>query len=132
MRLRLVCVQGHEGVQAGVWTEETGEGSLGGAEGEGEGPGAEVPIVPGFPREVDGEVLLCDADNIDTDGIYSGKHCYEEMDAAAQARVAMENYDPAFAGTVRGGDVLAVGSNFGCGSSREQAATALKVRRRGG
>jgi homoaconitate hydratase len=87
----------------------------------------DVPLLPGFVRRLEGEVLLCDADNIDTDGIYAGKHCYVDMDDAAQARVAMENYDPSFAESVRVGDVLVSGKNFGCGSSREQAATCLRA-----
>jgi len=41
------------------------------------------------------------------------------------ARVCMENYDPAFGSVARAGDVLVAGFNFGCGSSREQAATAI-------
>ena len=38
------------------------------------------------------------------------------------------NYDPAFQQIAREGDVLVGGYNFGSGSSREQAATALKHR----
>jgi len=38
----------------------------------------------------------------------------------------MENYDPKFKSLARSGDVLVGGFNFGTGSSREQAATALK------
>jgi homoaconitate hydratase len=44
------------------------------------------------------------------------------------ARVVMENYDPSFAEQTRPGDVLVGGWNFGTGSSREQAATALKAK----
>jgi homoaconitate hydratase len=44
------------------------------------------------------------------------------------ARVVMENHDPAFAGLVEEGDVLVGGSNFGTGSSREQAVTALQAK----
>ena len=38
----------------------------------------------------------------------------------------MENYDPDFRSLARPGDLLVGGYNFGTGSSREQAATALK------
>lgn len=30
-------------------------------------------ILPGFPEKVEGEIVFCDADNINTDGIYPGK-----------------------------------------------------------
>jgi len=39
----------------------------------------------------------------------------------------MENYDPSFSSLVIPGDVVVVGEDFGCGSSREQAVTALKA-----
>jgi homoaconitate hydratase len=44
------------------------------------------------------------------------------------AKVAMENYDPQFQQLASAGDLLVGGYNFGTGSSREQAATALKHR----
>jgi homoaconitate hydratase len=37
----------------------------------------------------------------------------------------MQNYDPAFSSVAREGDILVSGFSFGCGSSREQAATAI-------
>ena len=37
----------------------------------------------------------------------------------------MSNYDPKFSSIVRKGDILVTGFNFGCGSSREQAATSI-------
>lgn len=37
----------------------------------------------------------------------------------------MSNYDPRFSSIVKKGDILVTGFNFGCGSSREQAATSL-------
>jgi homoaconitate hydratase len=40
----------------------------------------------------------------------------------------MENYDPEFSKNIKEGDILVGGYNFGSGSSREQAATALKYR----
>lgn len=41
------------------------------------------------------------------------------------AKICMENYDPEFQTTAQPGDILVSGFSFGCGSSREQAATAL-------
>jgi homoaconitate hydratase len=40
----------------------------------------------------------------------------------------MENYDPEFGKLIQKGDILVGGFNFGTGSSREQAATALQAR----
>ena len=40
----------------------------------------------------------------------------------------MENYDSEFGKIINEGDILVGGFNFGTGSSREQAATALKYR----
>ncbi len=31
-------------------------------------------ILPGFPERVEGEIIFCDNDNINTDGIYPGEH----------------------------------------------------------
>jgi homoaconitate hydratase len=44
------------------------------------------------------------------------------------ATKAMLNYDPEFQELAKEGDILVSGWNFGSGSSREQAATALKYR----
>ncbi len=45
------------------------------------------------------------------------------------AEVCMENFDQNFADIARSGDVLVSGFNFGCGSSREQAATAILAKK---
>lgn len=83
-------------------------------------------ILPGFPAEVSGEILFCDADNINTDGIYPGKYTYQDnVSTEKMAEVCMENYDREFTNLARPGDILVAGFNFGCGSSREQAATAI-------
>lgn len=37
----------------------------------------------------------------------------------------MENYDPDFRNIAKAGDILVSAYNFGCGSSREQAATSI-------
>ncbi len=83
-------------------------------------------ILPGFPEKVAGEIVLCDADNINTGGIYPGKFVYQdEVPKEKMAEVCMSNYDPSFNAIAKPGDILVSGSNFGCGSSREQATTAI-------
>ena len=89
----------------------------------------EVKILDGFPEFISGELIFCHQDNMNTDGIYPGKYTYiDEFTAEQQAQVVMENYDPEFGRIVKKGDILVGGFNFGTGSSREQAATALKHR----
>ncbi len=83
-------------------------------------------ILPGFPEKIEGEIVFCDADNINTDGIYPGKYTYQDhVSVDKMAEVCMENYDKGFGAVARAGDILVAGFNFGCGSSREQAATAI-------
>lgn len=83
-------------------------------------------ILPGFPEKISGEIVFCDADNINTDGIYPGKYTYQDdVSREKMAEVCMENYDPSFGAVAKAGDILVSGFNFGCGSSREQAATAI-------
>lgn len=84
-------------------------------------------IVPGFPEKVEGEIVFCDADNINTDGIYPGKYTYQDnVPVEKMAEVCMENYDAAFKDIARPGDVLVGGFNFGTGSSREQGKCSQK------
>jgi homoaconitate hydratase len=92
-------------------------------------PESEVSIIDGFPDKIKGEIIFCYQDNLNTDGIYPGKYTYiDEFTSEQQAEVAMENYDPEFQKIAQKGDILVGGFNFGTGSSREQAATALKHR----
>ncbi len=65
-------------------------------------------------------------DNVNTDVIFPGKYTYSVLDPEEMAAHALEDLDPEFAHEVRPGDIIAGGKNFGCGSSREQAATCLK------
>lgn len=88
-----------------------------------------VKVLTGFPEKIEGELIFCHQDNLNTDGIYPGKYTYiDDFTPEQQAEVVMENYDPEFGKLVKAGDILAGGFNFGTGSSREQAATALKYR----
>ncbi|KAI4518312.1 homoaconitase [Schizophyllum commune Loenen D] len=113
-------------------------------EGAGATAAAEETLVPGFPTAFRGPLLFAPQDNLNTDGIYPGKYTYQDdITLERQAQVVMENYDPAFAPlvaelvaaeraapveeNVKPGVILLAGYNFGTGSSREQAATALKA-----
>lgn len=61
--------------------------------------------------------------DIDTDQLAPGAYMKFALDEIA--RHCLERVRPEFAGTVRPGDVIVAGPNFGIGSSREQAASAL-------
>ena len=94
-----------------------------------EGSKSSVKIIDGFPTQVEGEIIFCPQDNLNTDGIFPGKYTYiDDFTPEQQAEVVMENYDPDFVKIAKKGDILVGGFNFGTGSSREQAATALKYK----
>jgi len=63
--------------------------------------------------------------NIDTDIIYPGKYL-PIIEAKEMALHALEGYEKDFPKKIKKGDIIVAGANFGCGSSREQAATSLK------
>jgi len=86
-----------------------------------------IHLLDNFPNSITGELIFCNQDNLNTDGIYPGKYTYlDDITPQQQAEVVMENYDPEFTNIIKNGDILVGGYNFGTGSSREQAATALK------
>jgi homoaconitate hydratase len=88
-----------------------------------------VTILDGFPSAVRGRLIFLPCDNLNTDGIYGKDYTYrEDMTPEMMAKVAMENYDPGFSARTSAGDVVVGGFNFGTGSSREQAVTALKAK----
>jgi homoaconitate hydratase len=92
-------------------------------------PPGSVEIMAGFPPSVRGRILFIDKDNLNTDGIYGSKHTYrDDMTPEEMAAVTFENYDPNFNTLYQNGDIVVGGLNFGSGSSREQAATALKFK----
>ena len=65
-------------------------------------------------------------DNVDTDVIIPARYLNDASDENLKAH-AMEDIDPNFALTVKPGDIIVGGYNFGCGSSREHAPLALKA-----
>jgi len=65
-------------------------------------------------------------DDVNTDVIFPGRYTYTVTDPNEIASHALEDLEPDFAKNVKPGDVVVAGKNFGCGSSREQAALCLK------
>jgi methanogen homoaconitase small subunit len=63
-------------------------------------------------------------DDIDTDLIIAGRYL-RTKDRSLWAEHAFEDLDPGMSARLPG-SVIVAGKNFGCGSSREQAAIALK------
>jgi len=86
-----------------------------------------VAIQAGFPERIEGRLVLLPRDNLNTDGIYGKDYTYKDLTRDEMAQVVMQNYDPDFRSKVQPGDILVGGYNFGTGSSREQAATALQA-----
>ena len=64
--------------------------------------------------------------DVDTDVIIPARYL-NSSDHAHLAAHAMEDIDPAFATTVKPGDIIVADENFGCGSSREHAPVAIKA-----
>lgn len=67
-------------------------------------------------------------DHVNTDVIFPGKYTYTLKTPEEIASKALEDLDPAFTQNAQPGDVIVAGRNWGCGSSREQAVTALTGR----
>jgi 3-isopropylmalate/(R)-2-methylmalate dehydratase large subunit len=67
-------------------------------------------------------------DNVNTDQLFPGKYTYTLTMPEEIGAHALEDLDTSFAGKVRTGDVVVGGTNFGCGSSREQAVTCMKYK----
>ncbi len=64
-------------------------------------------------------------DNVDTDVIIPARYLVTS-DQKVLAQHCMEDIDSTFASGVKAGDIIAAGSNFGCGSSREHAPLSIK------
>lgn len=65
-------------------------------------------------------------DNVDTDVIIPARYL-NTPDAKELAKHCMEDIDASFAATVKPGEIMVAGKNFGCGSSREHAPLAIKT-----
>jgi 3-isopropylmalate/(R)-2-methylmalate dehydratase small subunit len=64
-------------------------------------------------------------DNVNSDIIIAGRYLIY-IDPVQLAKHAFEMLGQGFPDKLRGFDILVAGRNFGCGSAREQASTAIK------
>ena len=64
-------------------------------------------------------------DNVNSDIIIAGRYLIY-IEPAELAKHAFEMLGPQFPDKLRGYDIIVAGRNFGCGSAREQASTAIK------
>jgi len=71
-------------------------------------------------------VFYYDQDDINTDLMFPGKYTYESSDPDFIKEHLFEDLDPNFSDEVEEGDIVMVGHNFGCGSSREQPSVGLR------
>ena len=65
-------------------------------------------------------------DNVDTDVIIPARYL-NTPNAKELAAHCMEDIDASFATTVKPGEIMVAGKNFGCGSAREHAPLAIKT-----
>ena len=65
-------------------------------------------------------------DHVDTDVIIPARYLNTQSHQELAAH-CMEDIDKSFITKVKGGDIMAAGANFGCGSSREHAPIAIKA-----
>jgi 3-isopropylmalate dehydratase small subunit len=81
--------------------------------------------MPGGSLKVRGRVRAVLGDNVDTDVIYPGRYL-NVTDREKTAEHLFELAYPEIRPALQVGEFIVAGRNFGCGSSREQAAAALK------
>jgi 3-isopropylmalate/(R)-2-methylmalate dehydratase small subunit len=76
-----------------------------------------IALIEGRARRV--------GDDVNTDYIISSARKRETINPDTLKQWLLEGVDPAFAASVRDGDLIVAGRNFGCGSAMEVAVTVI-------
>lgn len=86
-----------------------------------------VVIAPGENRRNNGVWEYQDVDNLNTDQMFAGNLTYEINSSEPEKILPhlFKGFDNRFAETVKNGDIVVCGENFGCGSSREHPSVGL-------
>ncbi len=68
-----------------------------------------------------------DVDNLNTDQMFAGKYTYNILSSDPVSIIPhlFEDFDPSFRSNAKQGDIIIMGDNFGCGSSREHPSVGL-------
>lgn len=93
----------------------------------GKGAAKTVAVDASDNRRHNGVWNYADADNLNTDQMFAGNLTYE-INSSEPDKIMphlFRGFDPRFAETVKNGDIVIAGENFGCGSSREHPAVGL-------
>jgi 3-isopropylmalate/(R)-2-methylmalate dehydratase small subunit len=75
---------------------------------------------------VSGRAVVIREDNVDTDVLYPGAYL-NVTEISEMKRYLFEGFDPSLRDELGGDTILAVGRNFGAGSSREHVPQAMKA-----
>ena len=86
-----------------------------------------VEIKKGETRRFGNVWNYSDVDNLNTDQMFSGKHTYNVLSTDPEAIMPFlfSDFDPSFSRNIKKDDIIIVGDNFGCGSSREHPSVGL-------
>jgi len=87
-----------------------------------------TPEIPaGDVRRVNAVWNYQDLHNVNTDQMFAGSLTYSVLSSDGEAILPhlFAGFDPAFASSLKSGDIIIAGDNFGCGSSREHPAVGL-------
>jgi len=81
---------------------------------------------------IKGKLHIVKENDVNTDIIFAGKYTYEMLSPEEMGKHTLEDFEKDYYKKISENDFIVSGSNFGCGSSREQAVTCFKGLKTGG